>query len=86
MLFKRPQEPFFCPKAFFEWTEVIKTPAILTMILQVFHIFIRLISESDFYFAPRLFSTSFIISLTSNPTCTKFLYRMRSRSSLDLNV
>lgn len=33
-----------------------------------------------------LFTTSSIISFTSWPTCTKFLYRMRSRSSLDLNV
>lgn len=35
------------------------------MILQVFHIFIALISESDGYFAPRLFCMSFIISFTS---------------------
>ena len=38
------------------------------------------------HFAPRLFSTSFIISFTSCPTCTKFLYRIRSRSSLDGKV
>ncbi len=35
------------------------------MILQVFHISIILISESDGYFALRLFCTSFIISFTS---------------------
>ena len=38
------------------------------------------------YFAPRLFSTSVIMSFTSCPTCMKFLYKMRSRSSLDLKV
>lgn len=41
---------------------------------------------SILHFAPRLFNTSLIISFTSSPTCTKFLYRMRSLSSFELNV
>ena len=49
-------------------------------------IFYNSVAELRIYFAPRLFSTSAIMSFTSCPTCMKFLYKMRSRSSLDLKV